>query len=179
MAPRLARLLTAARPVPFTASIYITLAFFAVLYLGLRPGYWINDDLKMIWNLVGYPGSFRSIPFLVHSNVLLGLALEPLYGLQTTTNWAMILFAAINVCSVWALIYIFLAGELSTNRKLLGVVAVLVGLAAPTLNLTFTFSAAVASLSGTCLLLAGTIRNASRWRCKVGGGILLIVLGAL
>ncbi len=179
VSPRLAQLLTAAGPAPLAASIYITLAFFAVLYLVLRPGYWINDDLKMIWNLVGYPGSFRSIPFLVHSNVLLGLALEPLYGLQTTTNWAMILFAAINVCSVCALVYVFLVGQLSASYKLLGVVVVLVGLAAPTLNLTFTFSAALASLSGICLLLAGAIRNTSHWRWKVGGGIFLIVMGAL
>ena len=164
---------------PFASATAVTWVFFAMLYGVLRPGYWINDDLKMIWNIVGYAGGTQPVPFLIHSNVLLGFGLEAAYAGMSKPNWAMLLYASINLCSIWGLVYIVIRSRLSAGYKWIGGTVALVGLGAATLNLTFTFTAALSSLSGACLLLFGAKRGASHLVPMLGAGIGLLLVGAL
>ena len=128
---------------PLAGAAAIAGVFFLILYLVFSPGYWINDDLKAIWALVGYPLGTGPIPFFIHSNVILGFALDALYGLPTQLNWAMILYAIINALSVWMLLYLMLGANVSAGAKLLGATILLGVLGIPTIRLTYTFTAAL------------------------------------
>jgi hypothetical protein len=153
--------------------------FSAIWYLVLRPGYWINDDLKAIWVLVGYPSGTGPVPFLVYSNVLLGFVLDALYGLPTQLNWAMILYAAINVFSIWVLLLLLLETRASPGLKVLGSAILLGGLGVPTINLTYTFTAALASVAGLCLLLSAAGRATRRWQARAWAGAFFLLAGSL
>ena len=133
----------------------------------------------MIWNIVGYPAISQPIPFLVHSNVILGFLLAALYGAQIEPNWAMMLMAAVNACSICALIYIVLQSRLSMGAKWIGCTVILAGLGTATLNLTFTFTAALSSLSGLSLILLGARRGADHWMRNLVAGVALVLAGAL
>ncbi|MFH1186444.1 MAG: hypothetical protein V1755_15650 [Chloroflexota bacterium] len=161
-----------------TASL-ITALFFGLCLLILRPGYWINDDLKIIWSVAGYPGGGETNPFMIHSNVLLGFLLAPLYALHTTLNWEIYLFALINACSIWVVLYLILSGSTSSDYRLRAVAAVLASGAILVLSITYTVTAALASLAGICLVLASANPRTSSWRWPALGGIALMLVGSL
>jgi len=163
---------------PKWVSFFCTLAFFMIFLFLFHPGYGINDDLKMIWLVVGYPGS-NPVPFLVHSNVLIGLILTPLYALHTMINWEILVFVAINFLSVWAFLYIFLSHASPFRQKLFGVMIILACDAYFILNITFTTIAAFACLSGICLILATSRSSTTLQKGYIASGTLLILIGSL
>ncbi len=163
---------------PWTLSLVLTLGFFAINLGLLHPGYAINDDLKIISILAGYPGN-NPAPFPVFSNVLLGLMLVPLYSLHTAVNWEIWLFSVMNFLSVWALLHILLSGSMPTRHKLFGASFILACAAYFALNITFTSAAALACLTGICLILDATRSTARHQNIHFVGGIALILLGSL
>lgn len=163
----------------FASSALLTAALGILSLILLRPGYWINDDLKIIWNIVGYPGWSTPIPFMIYSNVLLGLVLAPLYALRTLLNWEILLLALVNLCSVWALLYLVLSARVSSRYKLAVILIVLTGIGSLTLNITYTITAVLACLSGSCLLLTAARPETTPWRLKASGGIALLLIGTL
>jgi hypothetical protein len=164
---------------PFVAASVLAAAAFGFGLVFLRPGYWMNDDLKIIWNVAGYPGGTQPVPFMIYSNVILGFALAPLYALPTALNWEILFLAVINLCSIWALLYCLLSSPVSGTYKLIGSAVILAGEASQTLNVTYTVTAVLACLSGICLILSATRAAATRWKLKTFSGIALVVLGAL
>jgi hypothetical protein len=151
-------------------------AIYFALYLGVfRPGYAINDDIKMISVVAGYPiGSPQ--PFLIFSNVLLGFMLVPLYALATRANWEVLLFVLLQFVSVWAVLQAVLSSSLAARHKAFAVVAVLVCEAYFVLNITFTTTASFACLAGSCLLLSGA-RSSRDFRLAptlAGGGLIFV-----
>lgn len=163
---------------PSIMSFGIASIFFAVCLRVLHPGYAINDDLKMISIAVGYPGSSPA-PFLVFSNVLLGFLLVALHALHTSLNWEMLLFSAINLLSVSALLYVLLEGSMPTSHKIGGIALVLASAAYFALNITFTSVAALACFAGLCLIMTAA-RSASGLRKRaVLAGMTLILVASL
>ncbi len=160
------------------ASLLVAVLYFIIFCGILHPGYAINDDLKMISILAGYPGN-NPAPFLIFSNVLLGLILTPLYALHTNLNWEMLLFAAVNLLSVWALLYILLSEAIAEAYKVAGSIIILACTAYFALNITFTSTAALACFAGLCLLLAGSRASALRQKLLYFSGIALIFAGSL
>jgi len=164
---------------PRAAASLITAVFFGLCLFILRPGYWINDDLKIIWSVAGYPGGGETNPFMIFSNVLLGFLLAPLYALPTTLNWEIFLFALINACSIWAVLYVILTGPTSTEYHIWAVTAVLASGAILVLSITYTVTAVLASLAGICLILASANPQVPSWRWPALGGIALMLVGSL
>ena len=139
---------------PWAGSLLTAITFFLLSLSFFRPRYGTNDDIDMVSIAAGYLGG-KSFPFLVYSNVLLGLALNSLYSLHTNVNWEIWLFLFINFLSVWALIYIILSSSKNAQHRLIGTLIVLICDSYFILNITFTNIAAFASLAGICLILAG------------------------
>ena len=164
---------------PRAAASLITALLFGLCLLILRPGYWINDDLKIIWSVAGYPGGGETNPFMIYSNVLLGFLLAPLYALPMTLNWEICLFTFINACSIWTVLYLVLSGSASTDYHLRAATAVLASGAILVLNITYTVTAVLASVAGICLVLDSTSRRTSSWRWPALGGIALMLVASL
>lgn len=171
---RLARLLR----LPAVLAILSAVLLFSLCAAFLYPRYAINDDLKIIAILAGYPAG-NPAPFPVFSNVLLGLALVPLYALRTPVNWEIWLFLVVDILSTAAVLYLLLTGALVDRAKALAVLIVLISASYFALNITFTNAAAFACFAGLCLALASVPSSARiRWRLA-GSGILLIFVGSL
>ena len=164
---------------PCVAAAITTAAFFCLALFVLRPGYWINDDLKIIWNIAGYPGARDPQPFIIFSNVLLGLMLAPLYGLRTPVNWYVLFLTIVNVSSIWALVHLAFTPRRQPASRLLGGTVVLAGVATLTLNITYTVSAFLATLAGMCLVYASAQREAGRWQGPAFCGVMLVFVGSL
>lgn len=162
----------------FILSLVITAAFYAVFYGILHPGYAILDDLKIISILVGYPG-VQPAPFLIFSNVLLGLALLPLYDLHTGINWEIVLFSLINMLAVWMLLYLLLSSRAPRTEKLLGAVLLLACGSYYGLNLTFSSTAALACFAGLCAIAGQALQGGDRRTVLGATGIGLVFLGSL
>src|ERR1700690_224332 len=158
---------------PKWAAFFCTLAFFTIFLFLFHPGYGINDDLKIIWLVVGYPGG-NPVPFLVYSNVLLGLILTPLYALHTIINWEILGFVATNFLSVWVFLYIVLSHSSQTRQKIFGIMVILACDAYFILNITFTTIAAFTCLSGICLILASARSSTTLQKRYIALGTLLI-----
>ena len=163
---------------PAVQSLLLTLGFFAVFCGLLHPGYAILDDLKMISIAVGYPG-VQPAPFLVFSNVLLGLALAPLYAVGTALNWAIILFSIVNSLCLWLLLYIVLSSAAARTYKLFGTTLLLVCASYFALNITFSTTAALASFAGLSAVITGALVSARRATALAVAGIALTVFGSL
>lgn len=161
------------------ASALMTAVFGLVSLVLLHPGYWINDDLKIIWNIIGYPGESHPIPVMIYSNVLLGLVLDPLYSLRSVMNWEMVLLAIVNLCSMWALLYVALSAKVSNGPTPIALLVILTGIGSLTLNITYTITAVLACLSGSSLLLTAAYPGTTGWKWKGAVGITLLVLGSL
>ncbi len=156
----------------------LTAALFALVLGILRPGYWINDDLKIAWLLAGYPGGGGASPFPVYSNALVGLALLPLFELVGSPNWFSILLELINALSTATLFYIGLSGIRRHPHRLMACAMLVLAVGLLILEVTYTVTAFLASFSGICLVWASLQHpEPSRNEALVGSG--LIVLGSL
>jgi hypothetical protein len=163
---------------PAVQSLLITLGFFAIFYGLLHPGYAILDDVKMISIVVGYPG-VQPAPFLIFSNVLLGLVLAPLYAMGTAVNWDVILFCIVNLLSVWVLLYSVLSSTAAKRYKLLGGALLLACASYYALNITFSTTAALAAFAGLSAVITGARMSSRRWTALVLAGLALIVFASL
>ncbi len=162
---------------PLLASFLISCLFFLGFLSLLHPGYWINDDLKIILNAIGYPAGGH-VPFLIHTNVLIGFLLLPLYALPTSLNWEILLFVVINACSTWAFLYVALSSE-SRPGRWFGTALILACSLFLLLDITYTVTAAWASVAGMTLLLASAWQSTARWGWRAASGIALILIGSM
>ncbi len=163
---------------PWIASLLCTSVFFAIFFGIFHPGYAINDDLKMIAIAAGYPAN-NPAPFLVFSNVLLGIVLVPLYSLHTTVNWEIWIFCTMNFFSVWAVLHILFSGSLPKRNKVLGVSLILASGAYFALNITFTSVAALSCFAGYCMLFSAAQSKTGKPKLQFAGGTVLILLGSV
>ncbi len=159
-------------------SLLITLGFYVVFYGLLHPGYAILDDLKIISIAVGYPG-VQPAPFLIFSNVLLGLVLAPLYTLGTALNWEIILFSIISLLSLWVLLYLLLSSAAARTHKAFGALLLLACASYYALNITLSTAAALASFAGLSAVLTGAMVSTRRRTGLALAGIVLILCGSL
>ena len=162
---------------PSVAALIWALLLFLICLGLLHPRYAINDDLKIIAILAGYPAG-NPAPFPVFSNVALGLFLEPLYSLHTAINWEIMLFVATDLLAVWALLYILFSVAVQRRYKFIGACIILVSASYFALNITFTNVAGLACFAGLSLMLAAT-RSVQLHRLAAGSGIALVLLGSL
>jgi hypothetical protein len=159
-------------------SLLISGFFLAAVLLAFRPGYAVNDDIKMIALVAGYPTG-GAVPFLIFSNVLLGFILVPLYRLPTSLNWTVFLFILVQFIAVWVLLQLILSSSLDPRHKRFGTVAVLVCEGFFVLNITFTTTASFACLAGTCVLLSA-LRSSTQYRyVRLVVGATLLLIGSL
>ena len=163
---------------PAEISFLLTSVLFAIIIMILRPGYGTNDDIQIIATASGYMGG-KSFSFLIFSNALLGFVLNFLYGLNFTANWEIWLFVMMHFCSVWGLISLVLWHPLKTYTKIFGVAIIILSSIYFVLNLTFTTAAAIASISGFCLLLTATQLPKMLKRNYFLFGVILILAGSL
>ena len=162
---------------PHIASLFCA----ALLFLGclglLHPRYAINDDLKIISVLAGYPAG-NPAPFPIFSNAALGLVLMPLYGLGTALNWEILLFVLVDLLSVWALLYLLFSAPAAAPIKYVGAAVLLASSSYFALNITFTNAAGLACFAGLCLIIASA-RSTRLPRWEVASGIALVLMGSL
>ena len=163
---------------PVLVSAAFTIGLFAVILLLLRPGYWINDDLKIAWLLGGYPGDAGPSPFPVHSNVLVGLLLIPFFVIAGTWNWFSIFLTLTNALSIFGLLYVSTCMTRLRLPRLLGWFTVVLASALLILEISYTVSAFLASLAGICLVWTSAQHDAPSHR-EAMAGIALVVLGSL
>jgi hypothetical protein len=159
-------------------SFLLTSVLFALIITTLRPGYGTNDDIQIIATASGYMGG-KPFPFLIFSNVLLGFVLNFLYGLNFKINWEIWLFVVMHFCSVWGLISLVLWHPLKTSTKVFGAIIIILSSIYFVLNLTFTSVAAIASISGFCLLLTATQLSRMLKQNRFLFGVILILTGSL
>jgi hypothetical protein len=163
---------------PKWGSLLCTTIFFIIYLFLFRPGYGINDDLQMISLVAGYPGG-NPAPFIVHSNVLIGLILAPLYAFHTMINWEVLFFVGLNFISVWAFLNIIFSLATQPRQKLFGVATILACDAYFILNITYTTIAAFACLSGVFLLLAASRSSTTLKKGNIALGTALVLMGSL
>jgi len=163
---------------PAAISFLLTSVLFAVIIMILRPGYGTNDDIQIIATVSGYMGG-KPFPFLIFSNVLLGFVLNFLYGLNFKINWEIWFFVGMHFCSVWGLISLVLWHPLKISTKVFGALIIILSSIYFVLNLTFTTAAAIASISGFCLLLAATQLPRMLKQNRFLFGVILILTGSL
>lgn len=163
---------------PATQSLMLAVVFYALFYGILRPGYAILDDLKIISILAGYPG-VQPAPFLIFSNVLLGLVLIPLYGLHTGLNWEIVLFSIFNFLSVWTLLYLLMSGAVAREQKVFAGSLLLACASYYALNLTFSGTAALACTAGLCAIGTNAMKGRARNVLLGTAGIGLVFAGSL
>jgi hypothetical protein len=156
----------------------ITILFFIIFEGLLHPGYAINDDLKIISIIYGFPAGDPA-PFLVSSNVLLGFLLQPLYAFHSSLNWEILLFSAINFFSVWGLLYIIFSRPMNTAGKFFGGTIILACAAYFALNITFTNVALLACFSGICLFFLFSSEKTSFNKAPFICGMALVLIGSL
>lgn len=162
---------------PAVASALVAILVFCICLGLLHPRYAINDDIKMIAIAAGYP-STTPAPFLVFSNVLLGLALVPLYALHTTWNWEVLVFLLVDLLSAWAVLYVFFSAAVENRARLQGAILIAVCTSYFPLNITFTNVAGFAVFAGLCLLFA-SLRGAERNKTAALAGLCLVFVGSL
>jgi hypothetical protein len=155
-----------------------TVAFFAFFLLVLRPGYDVNDDVNMIGLASGYFGG-KPVPFLIYSNSLLGLILNPLYAMHTAINWEILIFVVMNFLSVWVLLYLVFSRPFQSNHKLFGLTVILLCDSYFLLNITFTTIAAFAAISGICATLTAVQSQAPLKRNLFFIGAVLVWMASL
>jgi hypothetical protein len=163
---------------PFAAS-FILAALFYVTWLSLfTAGYSVNDDMKIIPLVVGYPTG-QPVPFMIFSNVLLGFLLIGLYRLPTLLNWEVLLFVAVQFTSVWLLLDQLLSSKLKPAAMSFGAAVILLCGAYFALSITYTTTAAFAAIAGCCGLFYWAIRRSSWMSRQLVIGAALILSGML
>ena len=163
---------------PLVASCISSAAFFSIVLIFFRLGYAANDDISTILLASGYLGG-KPLPFLVHSNVLLGFFLQPLYRFLPRINWEVFLFIAINFLSVWALIYLFLTRLSVPVLRAFAVIAVIICDVYILINITYTMIAAFAALAGLCLVLSAVQSPTALQKGRLMVGCALILVSSL
>lgn len=163
---------------PAILAVVLTGALLIVIVALLRPGYWINDDLKIAWLLSGYPAAGSPIPFAVHSNVLVGLFLLPLFRFAGSRNWFSISLELTNALATAVLVYLSISAFRRLRHRLAAGSLVLALMALFVLEVSYTISAFLASLAGFLLVWTGTQRRTSDG-AEVFAGIAMVVLGSL
>ncbi len=159
-------------------SLLIAAAGYLVFYGLLHPGYAILDDVKIISIAVGYPG-VQPAPFLVFSNVLLGLILEPLYAIGSQLNWEILLFSLVNFLSLWILLFILLSGMAPRAYKIFGTILILACDSYFALNITFSSTAALGCFAGLSAMVTAAIQWTEKRRAFALGGMALVLVGSL
>ena len=161
---------------PLLAATVICVALFAVFFTLAEPRFDTNDDPGMMF-LVQGSDFHEPTEHMVFTNVVIGSTLEWLYSVSSSVNWYSVYLYALHGVAMAAL---FVA---LTRKKRIwcGLVAFLVFSLGFELyflmNLQFTTTAAVVTLSGLLLILHGTSAD-KRWRVPVMG-CLLVVIGGL
>ena len=164
--------------IPSVSSIFV-MTVFSVTCLGfMHPGYAINDDLKIISVLYGFPGG-NPTPFLIYSNILLGFILAPLYALPTALNWEILIFSLINLLSLWGLMYILFASPMQILNKVMGACIILAGAAYFMLNITYTSVALLACFAGICLIWSICKVILPPKKAPIVSGVILVLIGSL
>lgn len=168
------------RFIPIIWSLLFAIAAFVICLVILRPGYYINDDLKIIRIIYGYPAG-NPVPFPIQSNVLLGLILVHLYALPINLNWEIIFFMVVNFVSLWGILYIVLSPRtVDTLCKFIETLAVIGCDVFFILNITYTLIAAFAAIAGICLIWAAALRAHRHHRGIILlWGMLLLVIASL
>ena len=138
----------------------------------------MDDDITMIQMVSGYLGG-QPVPFMVFSNVILGILLNLLYRLPTHLNWEILLFFGIHFLSAWCLLYVVVSLPLKSASKLLGMGVVLLSDSLFLLNITFTTTATFSVVSGFVAILAAAYTGSRLPRRMLVLGGLLIVAGSL
>ena len=87
--------------------------------------------------------------------------------------------SALDLLSVWAVLYVLYSESAPPRRKLYGTCIILVCASYFFLNITFTNAAALADFAGLCLILASIRPTNSIRKTPILGGIALIVVGSL
>ncbi len=164
------------RALPLSA--WIAGMFLLAYLLIFRIGYSVNDDIHIVSLAAGYPGG-EGIPFLIHINILLGLALKWLYSLPSNLNWFMILLIAVNFLSVWGAAHLILSRRLAGKFKLAGILALLVCDSYFLLNPTYTTIVAFAAMTGLGLVAAASEKDQPSNKGWLASGILLITFAGL
>jgi hypothetical protein len=159
------------------AALLTGVVVFLVLGI-LRPSYWINDDVKIAWLLAGYPGDTGLSPFTVHTNVLIGLLLVPLFRLTGSPNWFAILLEFTNALATAALLYLALSTIRHPRFRMLACLIVVLGLALFILELSYTISAFLASVAGFSLIWASAQRPTPS-SAEAISGLAMLALGGL
>ncbi len=156
-------------------SLFCIVSFFALYLFIFQPGYLLDDDISIISLASGYLGG-KSVPFLVFSNVILGFLLNLLYRLPTNINWEFWLFVAVNVVSVWCLVYLILSLPLTVKWKAMVVLIVLRVDGFLLLSITYTMIAAFAAIAGFCSMLYAAYLKfaAQRWLYLLGGTLIFV-----
>lgn len=160
------------------AAVFFALLLLVVCFGLLHPGYETSDDVGMIALASGYVGGTR-VPFLMYSNVLYGLLLVPLYGLPGHVNWEVVTFVALDLAASVGLAYVVLARRRSLPARAFALSALMIVASHVLHSITFTTTAAFASLSGFCLLLQAASKAAPRRLVRAAAGTLLVVAGSL
>ena len=145
---------------PFVTSLAIAIIFFIVVFVFFYPAYGSYDDTSLVSLLNGYfDGQIQ--PLLVYSNVLLGLLLVPAVRLFPSINWLIIFEITVQFFSLWSLIFISLVIPNKHYLKWAGILALLLFELYFLTSITYTTTAAFASIAGICLIVA-----AIRWSLK-------------
>src|SRR5258708_5560515 len=134
--------------------------------------------MSMISLVSGYLGG-KPIPFMVFSNVILGFILAGLYRLNFHWNWEIWIFIALNLLSLWALLYFVVCQRLRGVQQVAGVCLVLASDSYFLINLSFTTIAAFAALSGISMIVLGSLRSLPGGRRFLIFGGLLVLAASL
>ena len=163
---------------PAVAAFLASTFLFGIIVVFFRIGYVVDDDISAISLVSGYLGG-TPLPFLAHSNVLLGLFLSPLYGLAPTINWEVVFFIVVNFISVWGLVYTLLSRLEAASLSWFATGAVLLCDAYFLLNITYTMIAAFAAIAGLCLVMTGVQSHLPLKKGLFVPGVVLVLLAGL
>jgi hypothetical protein len=149
---------------PLLASFLLSLALFLIVFSAFRLGYGSYDDTTMIAMASGYLGG-QPTPFLVFSNVLFGLVLQPLFRLNPHVNWAVVLYIAAHFLALWALVWIIFTRLMRPFHRVVALVVVVLFASYFLIHITFTTTAAMAAIAGLALILTA-LRTQARMLSK-------------
>ena len=158
---------------------FVILGLFIVFNLFiLHPGYETNDDIVMIELLSGYLGGIP-VEFSINSNVLLGLVFQQLFFIFPSINWISVCYILIIITSTWLLVYLFLISKKLAFQKAFGILTTLLFCSYYFVNLTYTTTAALACIAGTCSFLVNLCHKKKPLNFQVILGLFLLIIGSL
>jgi hypothetical protein len=150
----------------------------ALVLLVYEPGFEVNDDAVMLRIAAGLSG-LPADEHLIFIHFAAGWILKRLYGLTQWANWYTGTLYTVLLGSMIAAFYCVLSQGVTATR-LTSCIAIFSLVFWPwLLRLNFTATAALATLSGYCLLATAIDHGAPPRRGAMLGGILLVGIGAL